>query len=167
MGTREKVKDPNTLTLQELEILQKHTIEGKSGYQTAHELGISRDTVKRAKRKPAYHEMAQAALEQKGYTVERLVGDLIDKTTAKKCENMGGSLLEVEDNVSQIKALTIISKIYGVEAPQQINLNSLAGASDDELIEELNEQLAAATAGAQNAKRSEEASDASAESELD
>jgi len=146
MHSRPKKEDPNTLTLQQLEILQKHTIEGKTQEQVAKELGISRDSVKRAKRKPAYHELAQAALEKKGYTVEALVVDLIAKTTAQKSENIGGSIIEIEDNVSQMKALDQIAKIYGVHAPQNVNLTTTMTASDKELLDELNELTAGGTA---------------------
>ena len=151
MNTRERKANPEALTLQQLEILQRHTVEGKSQEQVARELGISRDTVKRVKRKPAYHELAQAALETKGYTVDTLVEDLIAKTTATKSENIGGSVIEIEDNVSQMKALDQIAKIYGVHSPQSINLNTTNAASELELLEELDEQLAAHAAGASHA----------------
>jgi predicted DNA-binding protein (UPF0251 family) len=156
-ATREQKRDPNTLTLRDLEILQKHTIEGKTQRVTAMEMGISKDVIKRTKRKPAYNQLAQAALEEKGYTVDRLVSDLIAKTKAQKDINIGGSCIQVDDNVAQLKAIERIGDIYGVNAPKDISITGIAGSSDAEIFEELEEALQAArVAGADREQGSPE-----------
>jgi hypothetical protein len=88
--------------------------------------------------------LAQAALEEKGYTVDRLVSDLIAKTKAQKDINIGGSCIQVDDNVAQLKAIERIGDIYGVNAPKDISITGIAGSSDAEIFEELEEALQAA-----------------------
>ncbi|MCE5185037.1 MAG: hypothetical protein LLF76_02805 [Planctomycetaceae bacterium] len=132
--------DGNVATLRDLQIFKAHTLEGKTLDKTAKELGISRDTIKRTKRKPVYRDMVLAALEAKGFTVDDYVAKLIDLAHAKKSINIGGLAEEVDDNVTQMKAIEKIGNVYGDNAPREINIaGDLASASDAELLAEITE----------------------------
>jgi len=127
-----------SLTYRDLQVFQYHEVEGMTAQQTAEQLEISRKTVQRTKTKASYHELAQAALQEKGMTVQEYARKLIEKLDAKKGVNYGGERIEEDDNVAQVAALKEVAGIYGVHAPKEIDLkHSLASASDEEVDKNL------------------------------
>lgn len=131
--------DTSALNLRDVAIFKAHTLEGLSLNETAQKVGCSRDTVKRTKKKEAYHRLAQEALERQQYGIDELVGDLIAKTKAKKELYIGSGVIEVDDNITQLKAIERIGDIYGVNAPTNLNVAAIAGSSDEELAGEIEE----------------------------
>ena len=136
-----KIED-KVLTYRDLQIFKKHETEGKTLDKTADEMGISRDTVKRTKKKAAYRDMVLAAMEAEGYGVEQYVQKLVKLTDAKKEISIGGDSIKVDDNTTQMKAIDKIGKVFGDNAPTEVDLtSSLASASDAELFAELEEEF--------------------------
>ena len=130
-------KLPDSLTYRDLQVFQKHQVENKTLEQTAQELGISRDTVKRTKLRSSYNELGQQALEYQALTIDKYIEKLIKKLDATKGVNYGGRKIEEDDNVAQMAALKEIGNIYGVHAPEQHNIqHTLAGTSDEDLDRE-------------------------------
>ena len=73
-----------------------------------------------------------------GYGVEQYVQKLVSLTDAKKEISIGGDSIKVDDNTTQMKAIDKIGKVFGDNAPTEVDLtSSLASASDAELFEEL------------------------------
>jgi len=139
-----------TMTMRDLEIFKANQIDGKTLDKTAEIVGVSRKTVSRTKSKVSYHELAQAALEQKGLTVDVYAGKLIEKLDARKGVNYDGERIEEDDNVAQMTALKEVAQIYGVHAPREIDLkHSLASASDEELDQNLADAAARLGVGSQ------------------
>lgn len=130
----------DVLTYRDLQIFHLHEEKGKTLDETAEELGISRDTVKRTKRKIAYRDLVLTAMEEQGFGVDDYVKKLIGLTDAQKEINVGGDIRMVDDNVTQMKAVEKIGKIYGDSAPENLEISgNLTKASDGELFEELAE----------------------------
>jgi len=130
----------DVLTYRDLQIFNLHEQKGKTLDETAEELGISRDTVKRTKRKLAYRDLVLTAMEEQGFQVEDYVKKLILLTQAEKEINVGGDIRMVNDNTTQMKAVEKIGKIYGDNAPLDLEISgNLTKASDGELFEELAE----------------------------
>ena len=130
----------DVLTYRDLQIFNLHEQKGKTLDETAEELGISRDTVKRTKRKLAYRDLVLTAMEEQGFQVEDNVKRLILLTQAEKEINVGGDIRMVNDNTTQMKAVEKIGKIYGDNAPLDLEISgNLTKASDGELFEELAE----------------------------
>jgi len=132
--------DDNTLTLRDLEIFQAHTIERKTLDETAQQVEVSRDTVKRTKRKKSYRDLVVAALEVKGFTVEDYASGLINLTTAQKEINVDGVLETVDDNPTRLGALKKIGDVYGDNAPKQLDLLP-TGSTDEEINLELEQAM--------------------------
>jgi len=134
--------DPNVLTARDLQVFEHHLLGNKTIAETAKAIGVSTDTVKRTKKKPAYRQMVLDAMEEAGFGVEQYVSKLIKLTDAKKTLNVGGHEIEVDDNPVQLGAIRKVGDIYGDDAPKELGLtHSTAGSSDDELIAELAESL--------------------------
>ena len=132
----------DVLTYRDLQIFTKHETEGKTLDKTAEEMGVSRDTVKRTKKKAAYRDLVLDAMEKQGFQVENYVEKLVGLTSAEKEINIGGDLHYVPDNTTQMKAIEKIGKVYGDAAPVDIDLSSsLARSSDEELFEEFEDAL--------------------------
>ena len=131
--------DKHILTMRDAEIFHKHEVEKKSMDQVAKETGVSRDTIKRTKKKLAYRELVLSGLEYHKFGVLEYTKKLVDLTNAKKVINCGQGVTETcEDNVVQLNAIKKIGDIFGDNAPKEIDIASgLAGSSDAELYEEL------------------------------
>jgi hypothetical protein len=135
-------EDPNTLKLRDLEVFQAHEIQNKTLAQTAQEVGVSVDTVKRIKKKPAYRDLSLDALERYNHGIDIHVKALIEKTKAQKCIVMGTTHWYEDDNPTQMKALDAITDIYGIRAPRHIELSgNLTSASDEELFGEIEDAV--------------------------
>ena len=131
-------KLPEGLTYRDLQVFAKVEQEGKTLDQAAEELGVSRDTIKRTKKRGSYRDLTLAAMEELGYTVEDYTKKLIGLTDAKKMLNFGGHNEIVDDNVTQLKAIEKIGKVYGDNADVGVNVRHDMGmASDEELMEAL------------------------------
>ena len=133
---------PKHLTMRDLTVFSKIEMEGKTLDQTAEEMNISRDTVKRTKKRGSYRDLVLDALEEKKFGVPEYVDKLIKLTKAKKTLNCGGHDMEVEDNTTQMKAIEKIGKVYGDDSPTNIDItSSLASSRDEDLIGEIEAAL--------------------------
>ena len=133
---------PKSLTMRDISVFVEHEVNGKTLDETAETLGCSRDTVKRTKKRGSYRDLVIDALEEKKFTVGDYVEKLIDLTDSKKTLNCGGHNIEVPDNTTQMKAVEKIGKVYGDDAPTNIDISgSLASSRDEELTEQLETAL--------------------------
>lgn len=133
-------KLPKTVTIRDMGVLVHHEMNGCTLEETAKKLGVSRDTVKRTKRRAAYRDLVLAALEEKGFDVPKYVDKLIGLTDAERDINIGGQVHLVPDNVARMAAIKKIGDIYGDSAPKELShTHSLTASSDDELGELLEE----------------------------
>ena len=128
----------NVLTYRDLQVFNKIENEGKTLDKTAEELGVSRDTIKRTKKKDCYRNLVLDALEKKGFTVETYVTKLVGLTDAEKEINIGGDIHFVPDQTTRMKAIDKVGKVYGDNCPtENIITSNFASSSDEELFEEL------------------------------
>jgi hypothetical protein len=135
-------KLPEGLTFRDLQVFSKCEQQNKTLDEAAAEMGVSRDTIKRTKKRGSYRDLTLSAMEELGYTVDEYVKKLVGLTNAKKLLNCGGHDMEVEDNVVQLKAIEKIGKVYGDNAPTNIDITgSLAGSSDENILEEIESAL--------------------------
>ena len=152
-------KLPKELTLRDLTVFVKHETEGKTLDQTAAEMGVSRDTIKSTKKRGSYRDLVLSAMEEKKFGVEDYVTKLIKLTDAEKTINCGGHNMEVPDQTTRMKAVEKIGKIYGDDAPTNIDISgSLAGSRDEDLAEQLEaaiEESVGSGAGEQSAGTSD------------
>lgn len=138
------------LTLRDLEIMHMTEIEGKSYDEVQDKLDISRCTIARTKKKPEYRELVLAALEQRHTTAETFAELLIKKLNAQKVifvrtdEEDKKEEITVDDNPTQMTALTKFGDILGVDAPKEFDLkHSMAAMSDEELQNAIQESAEA------------------------
>ena len=123
--------------MDDITVIQHHEVEKKSLDETAAIMNVSRETVKRIKRKPAYRDFVLEAIENKGYNADKFAEQLIALTEAKKKMNVEGELEDVDDNPTRMKAVEKMGDILGVDAPKEYDLqHSIAAKSDAELAEE-------------------------------
>ena len=135
-------KLPDGLTYKDLKVFTKVEVEGKTLDQAAEELGCSRDTLKRTKKRGSYRDLTLQAMDEQGYGVDEYVAKLVELTKAQKLLNCGGHDVTVEDNVTQLKAIEKIGKVYGDNAPTNIDISgSLASTRDADLYDEIEEAL--------------------------
>jgi len=132
-------KDPNALTIDDVSVIKLHEVGKLSLDETAEAMNVSRETVKRIKKKPAYRDFVLAALEAEEYNATKYARQLIALTEAKKETTCQGKPIDkVVDNAARMKAIEKIGDILGVDAPKEYDLqHSLATKSDEELAEEL------------------------------
>lgn len=130
----------------DFKIMEMTEIQGKSYDQVQKELGISRCTIARTKKKPEYRELVLAALEQRHTTAETFAELLIKKLNAQKTvfvrtdEEDNKTEITVDDNPTQMTALTKFGDILGVDAPKEFDLkHSMAAMSDEELQKAIQE----------------------------
>jgi hypothetical protein len=133
--------DPNTLQVRDYDVMKYNVLQGKTIKETARLMNTSVDTVKRIKRKPAFRDLMVEAIERNDYNLDLHAKRLIRQTTAQKSINIGGAKEYEDDNPSILKALDMISNIYGLYAPKQLELAGATGASDEELASEIEEAL--------------------------
>jgi hypothetical protein len=130
-------KDPHSLTLTELEAFAQHELLHKTIPETAAILKVDEKTVDRMKAKPAWHDLAIKAIEDKKPIMEiyaRKIHELADK---KKQINVSGRLESVDDNVAQSVFCKEVALLYGLYPAQKYEVT--AGPSDAELDKELEE----------------------------
>lgn len=133
-------KDPHTLEYKELEAFHHHEVLGKTIPDTAEIIGVSERSVNRMKLKPAWHDLTIIALEKKGHTLDDYAEKLLEMKDKQKSINIAGHKEVVDDNFAQITYLKEIALIYGIYAPQKMDLrHGIAQTSDTELAEELDE----------------------------
>jgi predicted DNA-binding protein (UPF0251 family) len=137
---------PSDCTIQDAEAVQYHAVEGKSLAETGKLMGVSRDTVKRIKKREAYHDLAVQALEKAGGDVKKTMEKLVAKTEAKYTIKTGtdkdgnNTYEEVDAHTPQLRAIERICDIYGVDAPKHLDVAGLiASASVEELLAEIAE----------------------------
>jgi hypothetical protein len=135
-------KRPAGLTLRDLQVFTEHEVNEKTLDETAEALNVSRDTVKRTKKRGAYRDLVLSALEEKGFTVNEYVKKLIELTEAEKVINCGGHNMPVDDNTTRMKAIEKIGKVFGDDATPGLDVkHSLQSLSDEELRENLGDML--------------------------
>jgi hypothetical protein len=126
------------IELRDIKVFFKREVEGKTVAKVAEEIGVSTDTIKRIRKKPAYRDLTLDALQEQGYSVNNLIKDLIRQTNATKHIIQNGRVVETDDNIAQIAAIKKLSEIFGVDAPKEQNIHhSFASSSDGELAGEL------------------------------
>ena len=135
-------KLPDNLTLRDLQVFSKIEQEGKTLDQAAEELGVSRDTVKRTKKRGCYRDLILDAIAERQFTVDEYAKKLIALTEAEKVLNCGGHDQVVSDNPVRMKAIEKLGRIYGDDADKTVNLGlSAQSTSDEELLEEIDSAL--------------------------
>lgn len=126
------------LTIRDLKIFKAHIMDGKTLNETAAEVGCSRETVKRTKKNPAFRDLMLACFDELGKTPMEYAKKLWAMTEAKKEINVNGSLETVDDNQARMTSLKEIGQIYGVYAPQKVDISqTISDADDAELFNEL------------------------------
>lgn len=134
--------DPTTLTLRDAEIFKYHMLDKKTLDETADLVGVSRDVVKRTKKKQAFCELIDMAMQDEGYAAKEYAENLISMLQATKGVNYAGRRQEEPDNLVRMQALRTWGDVTGAYAPKQLNLQHQMGAiSDDELEDELKSSL--------------------------
>lgn len=130
-------KDTDVLTMPELEAFRHHEVEGLSIPQTAEIIGVDEKTIDRMKKKRAWRDLAIAALEQQGHTIDDWAKKVIEMKDRKKSMNISGTEVKADDNQAQIRYLDSVEKLFGLAAPQKHEF--IAGLSDAEIDRELEE----------------------------
>ena len=135
--------DPNRLNLTDLHIMHSQEIKNDTYDVTCEKLNISRDRIKRTKKKQAYRDVAIAAAEEMGFTAKKYIEKLISLMEAKKKIRLkGGKTFEAPDNIVQFNATSEFGDILGVKAPKEFDLkHSMAAMGDDELNEAIKESV--------------------------
>ena len=135
--------DKNNLNLTELGIMHSQEVENKTYPETCEDLGVSRDKIKRTKKKQAYRDLVIAALDQKGATADKYAEKIIELMEAQKTIRLkGGTTVKSPDNIVQFNATSEFGDILGVKAPKEFDLkHSMAAMGDDELKEAINESV--------------------------
>ena len=129
-------------SLLDLAIMEGQTVKGETVAQTAQRLEVTPARVANTMRKPAIRELVMAELNRRGYTAEKFADKLIELVEAERAIVIANEIVNVPDNTTRDKAHDRWGKILGVEAPKQLDLrHSLAGASDAELVDELETAL--------------------------
>ncbi len=138
-----KRKPDQTLKIKDLEIMQSQEVEHKEYTETMAELGVTRNAIADAKKKPAYRELVIAALAEKQVTVDTFAQNLKDLMEAKKQINVHDEgLIEVNDNTARVAATMKFGDILGVDAPKEFDLkHSMAAMSDDELRDAVDDSV--------------------------
>lgn len=130
--------DPHKVVYRDLAVVQLHEVENNTLEETAEKLNLSKSTIKRIKKKPAYHELATMAMENKelyvDYWIEKLREGAEAKRDAKKL-NEEGEVVEVPDHPTRFKFIDRALNIYGVDPPKEVK-HTLATISDADLAEE-------------------------------
>ena len=131
-------KKPDILTLDDVSVIKLHEVEKKSLNETAEIMNVSRETVKRIKKKPAYRDFVLDAIEKRGYSADTFAEQIIALTEANKQINVEGELEEVDDNPTRMKAVEKMGDILGVDAPKEYDVrHGLASATDEEIAADL------------------------------
>ena len=105
--------------------------------ETAALVNVSRETVKRTTHKEAYNELAIQALENNAIGVEKYAEKVAEQLEAQKSMNISGKKEEVPDNNARIQAIKEVGNVYGLYAPREISLHSVASIPDEELADEI------------------------------
>lgn len=128
-------ENPDTLSYPQLEAFSHHEIKGLSTEKAGEIVGVCGKTIDNWKKKPAWHELAVAAIqeEEKGLALKRYAEKLIAMADKQKKINVGGKLEEVDDNVAQIAYLERLAKTFGLDAPAKTQHSLVAETPDDEL----------------------------------
>ena len=138
MAVKFMTKLPDDINARDLEIMRLNTVEKLSVAQTAAKLGISTSTVKRARRKKSYADLAAEALEDEGYSITKFIQNLIESTNATKTVVQNGVTFETPDHVARNQAFKMIGSIYGTEAAKEIeNRGGVTTMTDEEIMEAL------------------------------
>jgi predicted DNA-binding protein (UPF0251 family) len=130
--------DPNKIVYRDLAVVQLHEVENNTLEETADKLNLSKTTIKRIKKKPAYHELATMAMEDKKLYVDYWIEKLREGAEAKKDAklNKEGEVVEIPDHPTRFKFIDRALNIYGVDPPKEVT-HTLATISDADLAEEL------------------------------
>ena len=130
--------EPHKMTPRDLAVFRARKVDGLSLKETAKKLGISKDLVVRAQRKPAYNQMAINALELNEMSIDAATKLLIDQTRAERTVFSNGSRITEADNSVRMAAVKELMSIFGAYAPKDINVNhEFSTASEAELLGEI------------------------------
>ena len=136
--------DEKNIDIQVAEAVQYHAVEGKTLAEAGELMGCSRDTVKRIKKREAYHDLATQALEDAGGDVEEVMKKLLAKTEATYYKHIGKDkegnekYEKIDAHTTQLRAIERICDIYGVDPPKQLDVAGLiASSSVEELLAEI------------------------------
>lgn len=140
--------DDKSITNRDAMVFFHNAVQGKTLDQTAQELGISRDTVKRTKKKSSYRDLVIAYGGQIDLTMEAYVRKLKELMYANKTIKLDSGSITVPDNTTQLNATLKFGRILGDEAPKETSVqHTIAGASDEELHEAFESALASLQIG--------------------
>lgn len=123
--------------------MHSQEVENKTYSDTCEDLGVSRDKIKRTKKKQAYRDLVIAAAAEQGVTAEYYVKKLIGLMDAQKTIRLkGGNTLKAPDNIVQFNATSEFGDILGVKAPKEFDLkHSMAAMGDNELKEAIDDSV--------------------------
>lgn len=130
-------EDSDSLSYSQLTAFKHHEVDGKTIPQTAEIVGVDESTIDHWKKKRAWRDLAIAALEHQGHTIDDWAAKVIEMKDRKKSMNVGGTKVDVEDNQAQIRYLDSVEKLLGLAAPQKHEF--IASPSDEELDRDLDE----------------------------
>jgi hypothetical protein len=130
-------------TARDYDVMRSQELEHKTGDETAEELGISRRTVLRTKRKQSYRDVIIAELEQKRVIPATFAENMKLAYEATRIRrNAEGEREAVPDFPTRLKALEKHGDILGVDAPKEFDLkHSMATMGDDELKNEIDASI--------------------------
>jgi transposase len=127
--------DPNTLTYQQLNAFALHEVQGLTIPETAEIISRDESTIDNWKAKPAWRDLAIAAIQEKGDTFK----DYADKLYEMKERTKDGLPDGKPDNQAQIKYMDAIEKVFGLAAPTEQKLTVTPEIPDEVLVKQLDD----------------------------